>query len=225
MNLSSIFKGAGRALGNIATGALGGAAVGLASDALGRLFGGSRRPSTPAAQGTVLPNQELLNEASMRAFRAMSPEFLSDARVRAMLTRRANEQGGIQAAQLRASGAPASAQRGAMIGNQNMATTRANDYLTSLSDPETLARAYMAQMSALNPMFALYLQGQQSANAQRLANMQAEAMRPPSLFENVLSVAGSTAPYWLDSVFRPTVPRSLPNLPNQNKSLTSLYKN
>jgi hypothetical protein len=151
---------------------------------------------------------------------------MTDARVRAELARRAMDAGNMQAAQIAALGGPLSAQRGAVIGAANQATTAANNYLTSLSDPERLGAAYMAQMSALNPMYGLYFQNMNAQNANRLANMQADALRPPSIFESAIGLAGQTAPLWLDQVFRPTRPTTPRiNIPGQTSRIFDLYKN
>jgi len=181
--------------------ALTGAATGLLGGVLNNALTprGTNAP-TPLEQASAQDQAWLRDTAPLRQGAAMSlfnsldPRTMTDARIRDILMRRAMEQGRIQASQLASQGYGDSVQAGARIGQQNQATSAANQYLNQLNSPEWMAQMARGQIDALNAGQSGSI-GQ--AQQQRAANQQYAANQPASPWEQFIGGAGTLGPYYM----------------------------
>lgn len=123
-------------------------------------------------------------------------------RDRNALMRFADVQGRRDASYLRNRGYASGVSDAAIVNARNQATQQANQRFMEVTDPRIVADNKIRAISLLSGGFQNALSGQMAlqntANAQRMADLQYEMNRPPTLFESAVTTAGSILPMILD---------------------------
>lgn len=149
----------------------------------------------------ALANQPKTHQARMDAASALDPANQAGM-YQQMLQQAisaATAAGTKQGAQLKSQGYGDSVQAGAVQGATNAATSNVNQQM--VNTPEGIAQANMqiAQLLGMVPSLGGFSQAENLSVMRRNADAQYNATRPPTLLENVFSIAGTTLPYILNS--------------------------